>query len=552
MAPARIIIATLLCTASFLVKAQSGDKRPPGSDAKDNDLPAIVKTGSGAYRFVVDGKPFIALGAQLWNSSDWPYILEKEWPQLKELHANTLEAPVYWQNIEPQPGKYNFSEMDSLIMGARIHGLRLVLLWFGSYKNGSSQYAPEWMLSQPEKYPRMRNASGEEIQVLSAVSKVNREADKTVFAAIMRHLRQVDGRQHTVILVQVENESGSLGTDRDYSEEANAEFKKQAPAALLRQLNKPAGSWEEVFGEQAAETFNAWYIASYVNEVALAGQKEYALPMYANAWLREHGFRKPGEYPSGGPVSTMLPVWKAAAPALAFISPDIYHSNFTIFSELCGKYAIPGNAFFVPELGKGTDFARFEFYALGNYDALGVAVYGIDPFHADPGDERDKEKLDDKFSLMADNYRLLQGALDKIAELQGTGRLQAVGEEYGRYEQLVTLGGYDVLFSFGVPAYRKKTGTGRALIGQLGDDEFLITGFDARFQFRPRYGSGYSSSEYLLIEEGYYEKGQWIRKRIWNGDEAYHSTLTPDGTILRIKLRKTKKTNTGPVKANFE
>jgi hypothetical protein len=549
MAP--LTIVTLLCAASFLAKAQAGDKPSPLSGAKDNDLPAIVKTESG-YRFLVDGKPFIALGAQLWNSSDWPYILEKEWPQLKELHANTLEAPVYWQNIEPQPGVYHFSELDSLILGARREGLRVVLLWFGSYKNGSSQYAPEWVLTHPEKYPRMLNASGEEIQVLSSLSQTNRDADKKAFSEMMRHVRQLDESQHTVILVQVENESGSLGTDRDYSAAANAAFMEAVPAVLVGSLRKRSGVWTTVFGTEAAESFSAYHMASYVNEVAVAGQKEYNLPMYTNVWLREHGFRRPGEYPSGGPVSTMLPIWKATAPALAFISPDIYHSNFTVFSELCGKYAIPGNAFFVPELGKGTDFARLEFYALGNYDALGVAVYGIDPFHADPGDERDKEKLDDKFSLMADNYRLLRGALDKIAELQGTGRLRAVGEEYGRYEQLVTLGGYDVLFSFGYPTYRKKTGTGRALIGQLGDDEFLITGFDTRFQFRPRYGSGYSSSEYILIEEGYYENGQWIRKRIWNGDEAYHSTLTPDGTILRIKLRKTKKTNTGPVKANFE
>lgn len=516
-----------------------------------NALPAVVKTEKG-YRLLVDGQPFISLGAQLWNSSDWPYILRKEWPQLRELHANTLEAPVYWQNIEPRPGVFNFSELDSLVFGARKEGLRLVLLWFGSYKNGSSSYAPDWVLTAPEKFPRMLNAAGEEIQVLSAVSEVNRAADKAAFIGLMQHVREIDSRQHTVILVQVENESGSLGTDRDYSPAANAAFKASVPAALLRSLGRRPGSWEDVFGTAAAETFNAWYIATYVNDIAAAGKKEYDLPMYTNVWLREHGFRRPGEYPSGGPVSTMLPVWKAAAPALAFLSPDIYHSNYTVFTELCGKYARPDNAFFVPEMGKGMDFARCQFYALANFDALGVAVYGIDPFHADPNDFRDKQQLDEKFSGMADNYRLLQGVIGKLAELQGTGKLQAVGEEYGRYEQLVTLGDYDILFTYGYPSYRKKTGTGRAIIAQLGEDEFLVTGFDTRFQFRPRYGTGYATAEYVLIEEGYYDKGQWVRKRIWNGDEAYHSTLTPEGTILKIRLRRTKKAHTGSVKANFE
>ncbi|MHA4809450.1 DUF5597 domain-containing protein [Flavitalea flava] len=541
----------LLFACAGFAQTNTGSS-PAFKTGSKSDLPSFVKIENGGYRFLVDGKPYLALGAQLWNSSGWPYILTKEWAQLKELHANTLEAPVYWQNIEPQPGKFNFADLDSLVLGARREGLRLVLLWFGSYKNGSSSYAPEWVLSQPEKFPRMQNGGGEEIQVLSAISGANREADKKAFAAVMRHLKQLDGQQHTVILVQVENESGSLGTDRDYSPAANAAFKNPVPAALLQKLGKKPGTWLDVFGKDAAESFNAYHIAFYINDIAVAGQQEYGLPMYTNAWLREHRFRQPGEYPSGGPVSTMFPIWKATAPALALLAPDIYHNNYDVFTELCRKYALPDNPFFLPEMGKGIDFARGQFYALGNFNALGVAVYGIDPFGTDPGDERNKERLDDKFSGMADNYRVLQGAIDKIAELQGTGRLKAVGEEYGLHEELVSLGSYDILFSYGFPAYRKVPLTGRALIGQLGEDEFLVIGFDAKFQFRPKYGSGFSSSEYLVIEEGYYEKGQWVRKRIWNGDEAYHSTLTPDGVILRIRLRKTQKAITGPVKANFE
>lgn len=520
--------------------------------AQSDVMPAIVKTEQGSYRLMVDGKPFIVLGAQLWNSSDWPYILRKEWPQLKELHCNTLEAPVYWQNVEPQQGVFRWNELDSLILGARREGLRLVLLWMASYKNGSSSYAPDWVLMHPEKYPRMLNAAGEEIQVLSAVSAANRDADRSAFAHLMQHVREIDEHQHTVILVQVENESGSLGTDRDYSAAANAAFKGAVPAALLKRLGKPAGTWESVFGIAAAETFSAWYIASYINDIAAAGKKQYDLPMYTNAWLREHSFRKPGDYPSGGPVSTMLPVWKLAAPMLSFLSPDIYHANYNVFTDLCSKYALPDNPFFVPELGKGLDFARLQFYALADFNALGVAVYGIDYFHADPNDQRDTGRLDEKFTDMADNYRLFRGILDQLATLQGTGRLKAVGEEYGLHDQLVELGNYDILCSFGFPAYRKRSLTGRALIAQLGEDEYLVTGFGTRLQFRPKLGSGYATAEYISIEEGYYDDRQWVRLRFWNGDEAYHSTLRPEGTTLRIRLRRTKKTNTTAVKANFE
>lgn len=191
-------------------------------------------------------------------------------------------------------------------------------------------------------------------------------------------------------------------------------------------------------------------------------------------------------------------------------------------------------------MGKGTDFSREQFYALGNFNALGVATYGIDPYGADPTDESDREKLDKKFRLIADNYHLLGGALDKISELQGTGRLKAVGEEAGLNEQLVNMGDYDIFFSFGYPTYKKTPLTGRVLISELSEDEFLIIGFDTKFTFRPKYGSGYSSAEYLMVEEGYYENGKWVRKRIWNGDESYHSTLMPDGNILRIRLRKVK------------
>lgn len=518
-----------------------------------NPLPSLVKKENGAYSLEVKGKPFTVLGAQLWNSSTWPGILDKTWPQLKELGCNTLEAPIYWQNIEPEQGKFNFKELDYLINGARREGLKLILLWFGSFKNGSSQYPPEWVLNQPAKYPRVKNSGGEEMLLLSTISKENLNADKNAFVAVMKHLKQVDGNDHTVIMVQVQNEAGFLGTDRDYSTEAEQLYHSKVPAILTEKLNKKSGNWVDVFGLHAAESFSTWHLANYINEIAAAGKKEYNLPMYVNAWPKEHGFQRPGEYPSGGPVSHMINLWKLAAPAISLLAVDIYLGDFGNFSDLCNKYSRKDNPLFIPEMGKGPEFAKNQFYALANYNAIGVALYGIDPFHADPNDERNKERLDDKFNYFQSNYRLLKGAIEKISELQGTGKLQAVGEEFGLREQLIQAGDYSILFTYGFPGYkRSKDPTGRAILAQLAEDEFLLLGFDTKFQFKPTYGSGYGSAEIILAEEGYYKEGKWIQTRIWNGDELWHSTLTPDGTILKIKLRKTKKAAGAALKANFE
>ncbi len=522
-----------------------------GPDEKE-PLPEIKKE-NGKYTFYVDGKPFLLLGAQLWNSSAWPEYLDKIWPQLKEMNCNTLEAPIYWQDIEPEPGKFNFEQLDTLIFGARKNGLKLVVLWFGSYKNGSLEYTPEWVRNNPGKYPRMQNSAGQPVYVLSAISQTNLEADKRAFVKVMQHIKALDHDHNTVIMVQPENEPGSLRTDRDYSEEANALFFDQVPVMLSQGLDKEPGTWDELFGIEAAEAFNAWYIATYINEIARAGKEVYPLPMYINVWTKENYFHRPGEYPSGGPTSNMMDIWKVAAPELFTLALDIYHQNYMDFRELCEKYTRPDNPLFLPEMGNGLNFARYQFYAIGDYDAIGVAPYGTDPFHIDPRVHRLQESLDPKFSAIAANYKLFSRASEKILELQGTGKLKAAVEEHGLGEKLLHFDQYDVLFGFGVPAYKKDGEiSGRTLIGQIAEDEFLIIGFDARFTFRPKYGSGYSNAEYVLAEEGYFEDGQWHRVRLWNGDALHHSVLPPEGTVLKIKLRRVATAESLTVAPNFE
>ena len=504
---------------------------------KQRPIPRLVSE-KGRHTLLVDGRPYLILGAQMWNSSGWPEMLDKTWPQLKELNCNTLEVPIYWEHIEREKGKFDFADLDKLILDARREGIRLVLLWFASYKNGNSQYIPVWMKENTQEYPRMLDGSGRPIQVLSTLSENNRNADARAFAAVMAHIRQIDESHRTVIMVQAENEPGSLGTDRDYSATATKLFNEQVPGKLTTALKKKSGTWQQVFGVDAAETFSAWHMASYINYVAASGKKEYSLPVYVNSWLRENRFERAGEHPSGGPTSNMIDVYKVAGPAIDLLAVDIYNKNYMQFRDLCEKYERADNALFVPETGKGTTFARFHFYAIGDYNAIGVAPYGIDPFHGDPHDKRDKTKLDGKFSAIASNYRLLTPAIPLITSLQGMGKLKAAVEEDGLGDKLLHFTNYDLLLTFGFPTYKEGSDlTGRVLIAEAAPDEFYLIGFDAKFQFRPKLGSGFSSAEFIYVQEGTFVNGEWKQTRIWNGDEVYHSTLTPDGVILKVKLR---------------
>ena len=240
----------------------------------------------GRYTFLVDGKPFIALGAQVHNSSGWAATMEDVWPQLEALHVNTAEVPVYWQAVEPQPGKFDFGELDRIIESARSRKIRLILLWFATWKNGMMNYAPEWIKTDPEKYPHVIGANGKGILVLSPHSQANLDADRRAFRALMSHLKQFDAGKQTVIMVQVENESGSLGSIRDYSEEGNRLFASAVPEELVKALKRGPGTWKEVFGPDADEFFAAYSVATYINEVAKSGKAVYNLPMYVNAWLR--------------------------------------------------------------------------------------------------------------------------------------------------------------------------------------------------------------------------------------------------------------------------
>lgn len=480
----------------------------------------------GRYTLLVDGRPFLILGGQIHNSSAWPSELSQVWDSMAALHANTVEAPVYWEQIEPREGQFDFANVDQLVQGARAHHLHLVLLWFGTWKNGNMHYAPAWVKNDSQRFPHVIRPDGEPIDVLSANSRNNLEADKGAFVALMSHLKQIDGETHTVLLMQMENESGNIGSVRDNSPEANKEFAGQAPADLLAAAHKQPGTWRQVFGADADEIFQAYYQAKYINEIAAAGKREFDIPFYVNVWLDyppaelpQRQLDTPGiAYPSGGAVQKMIWLWRALAPAIDMIGPDIYSSDSGFYREIIATYHRPDNPLWIPETGRSDSFSKFFFYALGS-GAIGFSPFGVDQTGWNILGE-------EPWKRHSANYALIGPMSREIAQLEFDGKLKTAVEEPGQATQELDFGAWQATVSFGFPQMdgRPAPGTkdahGAALVAQLGPNEFLVTGVDTSVIFHLPGRLPWMRSQIVTAEQGTYEDGVWKPLRLWNGDET--------------------------------
>jgi beta-galactosidase GanA len=523
--------------------------------------PRLDREG-GATRLLVDGRPFLIQGGELSNSHGEPDYLRPSWPKLRALNLNTVVAPVYWDVVEPSEGRFDFATVDGLLADARDNDMRLVLLWFGSWKNSMSCYAPGWVKTDTARFTRARDSQGQAMEILTAFAAANRDADARAFAALMRHLREADGARHTVILVQVENEIGMIPEARDRHPAADAAFAGPVPAELMDYLVRhratlapelrdrwaaqgghASGPWQEVFGKgpATAELFMAWSFGRYVDAVAAAGRHEYPLPLYANAALIRPGFQ-PGQYPSAGPLPHLIDVWRAAAPTLDFISPDIY---FPDFAEWADRYARAGNPLFVPEALRSTDAAVNNLYVFGACGGLGFSPFGIESI------EEPAAGL-----LRASNDLVRQLAPLILANL-GSGRMTALLPPAAdqRKPHEVAFGGlvldvsYEHLEAPGladgvINGAADRSGAraplpAGALVIQLGPDELLIGGIGVTVTFSaptpgdPRIGI-------LDCAEGRYEDGQWHHLRWLNGDQTHqgrHVRLEPGRfTLQRVRL----------------
>jgi hypothetical protein len=517
--------------------------------AQSKPIPQLVKK-DGKFRLLVDGKPFIVLGGQVGNFSAFPDIMERSWGRFKAMNLNTVEYPVYWNVIEPQEGKFDFGDFDRILRGLRSQGFRADVLWFGTWKNGAMDWTPDWVKADPQRFPRVLDSGGKPIRVLSPMSKTNLEADKKAYSAMMKHLREIDETERTAIMMQVENEPGSLGSVRDFSPESNKLFNGPVPEPLTAALKKKPGTWKEVFGRIADEAFNAYYLSHYITEVAKAGKQIYPLPTYVNVWNGGYGtndnfekFDRPGEtYPSGGAVSHMLDLWKANAPDIDMIASDIYHQNPITYLKVLSNYTRPDNPLLVIETGRGIA-ARAFFYALADFSAIGFGPFGVDG---------GGQELRPDMAAIAADFRVVQSALPIIAELQGTEKLKAAVEETGTGARNLIFGNYDALVRFHPPG-RQPAGTvgqaaaagpvepsARALIAEVGPDEFLVMGFDSSVEFRPVQGSSYTAAQLLVQETGEYVDGVW--KAAGPGLKAQGDYTGPlvnlpaGGSMVKIKL----------------
>ena len=489
------------------------------------EAPQLVQK-DGRYTLLVEGRPFLILGGQIHNSSGWPTELPQVWQSMAALHANTVEAPVYWEQFEPRQGHFDYTNVDQIVEGARAHQLHVVLLWFGTWKNGNMHYVPSWVKEDPKKYPHTIRPDGEPIDVLSPDSRNTLEADKAAFVSLMRHLKQIDNDQHTVILIQVENESGNIGSIRDNSPESNKEFAGAVPADLLAATHKQAGSWSQVFGSEADEIFQAYHQAKYINEIAAAGKAEFAIPYYLNCWidypqaeLPQRQLDTPGiGYPSGGAIQKLVGLWRTLAPSIDMIGPDIYTDDSPFYRATMKAYHLPNNPLWIPETGRDDSFAKFFFYALGD-GAIGFSPFGVD--------QSGWNILGDQpWKSHSNNFALI-GPMDReIAQLEFDGKLKTAVEEPGQAAQELDFGGWQATVSFGFPQPdgRRAPGTkdahGAALVAQLGPDEFLVTGVDASISFHLPGKMPWFHSQIITAEQGTYENGVWKPLLLWNGDET--------------------------------
>ena len=318
---------------------------------------------------------FRILGGELSNSAATSVSdIDEVLPRMKALGLNTVLVPVYWEFLEPVEGQLDFTLVDRTIEVSRQQGLKIVPLWFGAWKNSMSCYAPAWFKRDVKRFPRAVTAEGKPLEIASCLSDNVLQADLKAFSALMQRIAEKDPQREVVILMQIENEIGMLESARDHSPLAEKAYRQPVPLALLKALDiKKQGNW--------------------------------------SAAMNSRG-RKPGEYPSAGPLAHLADIWKAGAPSIDILAPDIYDTGF---KSWVSQYAMPlrpqdggkvKNRLFIPESRCCENSGVRALYAFGEHQALGFS-----PFAIDQASPKETESVTQAYNLLSQIFRLKTSAV---------------------------------------------------------------------------------------------------------------------------------------------
>ncbi|MFN8346920.1 MAG: DUF5597 domain-containing protein [Spirosomataceae bacterium] len=542
-------------------------------------LPHLDKTGA-APKMVVDGKPFLILGGELHNSTGSDKVaLKSALKEIKSYHLNTVLAYAYWELIEPTEGQFNFELVDELLKSAKEENLKVVLVWFGSWKSTASSYVPEWVKTNPKRFPRYTLADGKTLEMLSAFSEENRNADAKAYAALMQHLKETD-TGHTVIMTQVENEPGCFENYRDLSPAALKAWQSPMPADMINYLKtnkgklfpalekawadhgyKTKGTWEEVLGKSTEqgeykfyteELFMAYHYAKYLNYIAAEGRKKLDLPTFCNGWL----YNKRGFYPHGTVNPHVLDAYRAGGTAMDFYSPNVYTIDY---DELFSNYTLGGNTLFIPE---SMLVPAGALYSVGAFNALGFAPFGIDG-------ERTKSKDNAvHLNILTATNKTLVNMTELITSHYNSPKMRAVYINATKREHKVELGDYQLTASgtggrsgfsidFGksleqvgkpqsvsgqeappaepTPFGSIPKGIGAALLIQNGADEFYVAGYGVKLNFALKNSLKFEHLGFLSIDEGEFVNEKFVPRKRWNGDEQ--KAVLPEDRLTVLKIR---------------
>jgi hypothetical protein len=482
-----------------------------------NAQKAYLQTVGSTQQMIVDGKPFLILGGELGNSSaSSPEDIDRIFPKLQRMGLNTVLVPAYWDLMEPRQGQFDFSLTDKVITTAEQYGMKVVFLWFGAWKNSMSCYAPEWFKRDYARYPRAQTAQGKPLEIASAFSENVFKADNTAFGRWLTHISEFD-KNNTVIMIQIENEIGMLESARDYSPEANELFVQAVPTRLMNYLQdnkislhpqmaekwgkggfKTTGTWTEIFGDDiyTEEIFMAYHYALYVERMAQSARLIYNVPLYVNAAMNSRG-RKPGEYPSAGPLVHLIDIWRCGAPSIDFISPDIYDKGFT---DWASQYKRPVNPLFIPEMRLTPNNGVQAFYAFGEHDALGVS-----PFSIENGDDSPE-------AVNVKAYACLREMMPLLTSHQGQNYSKGLLFDMDNKERIIEDGDFKITCRhfFTLPWDSRATDgsqwpEGGGIILRLAPNEYIVAGSGIVVTFEHKTEA---LEQMRLGEDGFAEKGE--------------------------------------------